>query len=54
MKKIVAMLNGFKYAEERRLNVSDGLKRFYRLYRERGIVDILEELKRWLRIGEED
>jgi len=53
-KKLVSMINGFIYVEKNGLDVPDGLKRFYYVFRKDGVGIMLEEVKTWLGIGEDD
>lgn len=53
VRKIVMMVNGFRYAEEEGLDVPDGLKKLYRVYWERGVGGILEWLKEWWGIDDD-
>jgi len=50
VKKIAIMLNGFEYAEKNGLDVPDGLKRFYEVYKSKGIGEMLERVREHLGI----
>jgi hypothetical protein len=53
-KKVASMMNGFEYAHMRGLDVPIGLKRFYRRWLDEGIYGLLEELKMWLGLPDQD
>jgi len=53
-RKLASMINGFAYAEKNGLEVPDGLKRFYYAFRKDGADIMLEEVKAWLGIGEDE
>jgi len=53
-RKLASMINGFEYAERNCLDVPDGLKRFYYVFRDEGVGEMLERVKSWLNIADDD
>lgn len=52
-KKLARLVGGFDYAYDNGLEVPAGLKKFYEIYRNNGIVAMLEKIREWLGINGE-
>jgi len=53
-RKLAVMVNAFTYADKNGLDVLDGLKRFYRVFKGGGVDEMLEAVKSSLGIGDDD